>query len=52
MLQKVKNIPIYATAIEFYLFDAIMKYCTLQHSTTQTLKLILKLNKSSIFKDN
>lgn len=42
MLQKVKNLPIYATAFEFYSFDATMKYCRLQHSTTQTLKLILR----------
>lgn len=35
--QKIKNIPIYVTAIQLYLFDAIMKYCTLQQSTTQTL---------------
>lgn len=40
--QKIKNIPIYVTAIQLYLFDAIMKYCTLKHSTTQTLDTEIK----------
>lgn len=42
--QKIKNIPIYVTAIQLYLFDAIMKYCTLQQSTTQTLDTEKKNN--------